>query len=252
MLFRTIVLLQFIMDACTTPEIGRSLRDRDSISLEAKSLERRLDSQEIRDRKWAKQLNEPWLDFCPDDCEGFGQNSNYFREDISKKIFVDLSKRNAACEVVSLQYFEYFIDAGIVKDDPGTGVIVMKKQPGKPLHKIKAWQEAPLKQKLAIYHKVQSTVCSKIYDWIQRRELLYSDFTPLNILVILDRKGESIRLKSVKIVDFGPPGVVETKYTPTPQVFEQFFSARWDFLWEPLVVIPENERPRSACPALLK
>ncbi|KAF8824772.1 hypothetical protein HHX47_DHR7000378 [Lentinula edodes] len=177
---------------------------------------------------------EPWLDFCPDDCEGFGQNSDYFREyflfnweattyvalhsigeDISKKIvkrvplsntgasrniftlprdskykvdssgktykgddialkFVDLSKRNAACEVVSLQYFEYFIDAGIVKDDPGTGVIVMKKQPGKPLHKIKAWQEAPLKQKLAIYHKVQSTVCSKIYDWIQRRELLYS------------------------------------------------------------------------------
>lgn len=48
---------------------------------------------------------------------------------------------------------------------------------------------------------------------------LSSDFTPLNILVILDGKGESIRLKSVKIVDFGPPGVVETKYTPTPQVF---------------------------------
>ncbi|KAH7875657.1 uncharacterized protein C8R40DRAFT_1102763 [Lentinula edodes] len=314
MLFRTIVLLQFIMDACTvciaasipqrmatphcrgsyqTPEIGRSLRDRDSISLEAGSLERRLDSQEIRNRKWAEQLNEPWLDFCPDDCEGFGQNSDYFREDISKKIvkrvplsntgasrniftlprdskykvdssgktykgddialkFVDLSKRNAACEVVSLQYFEYFIDAGIVKDDPGTGVIVMKKQPGKPLHKIKVWQEAPLKQKLAIYHKVQSTVCSKIYDWIQRRELLYSDFTPLNILVILNGKGELIRLKSVKIVDFGPPGVVETKYTPTPQVFEQFFSARWDFLWEPLVVIPEKEKPRSACPALIQ
>ncbi|KAJ3915254.1 hypothetical protein F5877DRAFT_70023 [Lentinula edodes] len=289
-----------------TPEIGRSLRDRDSISLEAGSLERRLDSQEIRNRKWAEQLNassEPWLDFCPDDCEGFGQNSDYFPttyvalhsigEDISKKIvkrvplsntgasrniftlprdskykvnssgktykgddialkFVDLSKRNAACEVVSLQYFEYFIDAGIVKDDPGTGVIVMKKQPGKPLHKIKAWQEAPLKQKLAIYHKVQSTVCSKIYDWIQRRELLYSDFTPLNILVILDGKGELIRLKSVKIVDFGPPGVVETKYTPTPQVFEQFFSARWDFLWEPLVVIPEKEKPHSACPALIQ
>lgn len=40
-----------------TPEIGRSLRDRDSISLEAGSLERRLDSQEIRNRKWAEQLN---------------------------------------------------------------------------------------------------------------------------------------------------------------------------------------------------
>ncbi|KAJ3806126.1 hypothetical protein F5876DRAFT_69212 [Lentinula aff. lateritia] len=232
MLFRTIVILQCIMDACT----------------------------------------EAWLDFCPDDCEGYSKNSNYFREDISKKIvnrvplsktgasrniftiprdskykvnssgktykgddialkFVDLSKLNAACEVVSLQYFKYFIDAGIVKEDPGTGVIVMKKQPGKPLHKIKAWKEAPLKQKFAIYHEIQSTVCSKIYDWIERRELLYSlpknfehlflssDFTPLNILVILDGKGKSIQLQSVKIVDFGPPGVVETKYTPTLQAF---------------------------------
>ncbi|KAJ3995064.1 hypothetical protein F5050DRAFT_373745 [Lentinula boryana] len=258
-------------------------------NVEAGNLQRRV-SQDEREKKWSAQLEEaPWIN--SDSCNGYGQNNLYFTKSLSKKVnkriplsktestksiftfpsnvrytvrstgttyqgdelvlkFVNIRVPHAACEVVALRTLGYFVEAGVTEVGK-TGVIVMLKQPGQPLHKVDAWRNAPLQQKFKIYHEAQDQACSQVYQWIRLHDFVYSDFTPLNLPISTRGKGKDITLQSVKFVDFGPPGVVEIRNHPSPEEFEKWFSARWDFLWEPLVVIPANERPPSACPGLL-
>ncbi|KAJ3784710.1 hypothetical protein GGU10DRAFT_21871 [Lentinula aff. detonsa] len=232
----------------------------------------------------------PWIN--SDNCNGYGQNNLYFTKSLSNKVkkrialskaestksvftfpsnvkytvrstdttyqgdelvlkFVDIRVPHAACEVVALRTLGYFVEAGVIEVGK-TGVIVMLKQPGKPLHKVDAWRRAPLQQRFKIYHEAQDQACSQVYQWIRQHGFVYSDLTPLNIHVSTRGEGKHITLRSVKFVDFGPPGVLEIRYYPSTEEFEKWFSARWDFLWEPLVVIPATERPPSACPGLLR
>ncbi|KAJ3743958.1 hypothetical protein DFH05DRAFT_1493203, partial [Lentinula detonsa] len=237
------------------PESASALSN--NLNVEAGNLQRRV-SQDDRERKWFTQLQEaPWIN--SDNCNGYGQTSLYFTKDLSNKVkkrialskaestksvftfpsnvrytvrstnttyrgdelvlkFVDIRVPNAACEVVALWTLGYFVEAGVIEVGK-TGVIVMLKQPGKPLHKVDAWRKAPLQQRYKIYHEAQDQACSQVYQWIRQHGFVYSDLTPLNIHVSTRGEGKDITLQSVKFVDFGPPGVVEIRYYPSPEEF---------------------------------
>ncbi|KAJ4480205.1 hypothetical protein J3R30DRAFT_3403740 [Lentinula aciculospora] len=164
------------------------------------------------------------------------------RNSIAFKL-VDLKEPSAACEVVELQRFGFLVETEVESAKTGQkeGLIVMEKHLGVPLHKVSAWIRAPPRSSKSIQYTTRFKTAVAV-----------SDLTPLNILVTLHEEGDSIQLQSVNIVDFGPPGILGIHYIPTLDLYEKWFSARWEFLWEPLVRIPKDKRPLRACPGLHK
>ncbi|KAJ3827394.1 hypothetical protein F5880DRAFT_1503894 [Lentinula raphanica] len=117
------------------------------------------------------------------------------------KLIPRKAKAIAACEVHALQRLGLLIEAGGF--GPERVVILMDRQPGKPLTEHEAWKNAPIDQKRAILQDLEERVYEQDYGWIQ------NDSDPDNVLVeiIKDERTQTIRLGKVVIVDLGWPSI---------------------------------------------
>ncbi|GAW04706.1 hypothetical protein LENED_006513 [Lentinula edodes] len=155
---------------------------------------------------------------------GSGENvRTYPKQTVIAKLINHRLEARAACEVWALNHFGLLIEAGRITAEAQdtVGVIVMHKQPGKPLHDVEEW----------------NTALDLIYRWIQEKGVVHADFDPDNVLVDIARNKETnaIRLEHFAIVDFGSPGVWLRRKVPSEQTFTTWFNARWDFLWEEVI-----------------
>ncbi|KAJ3882335.1 hypothetical protein F5051DRAFT_41325 [Lentinula edodes] len=171
---------------------------------------------------------------------GSGENvRTYPKQTVIAKLINHRLEARAACEVWALNHFGLLIEAGrITAEAQDTfGVIVMHKQPGKPLHDVEEWNTAPVDQKRAVVQDLRKQVQDLIYRWIQEKGVVHADFDPDNVLVDIARNKETnaIRLEHFAIVDFGSPGVWLMRKVPSEQTFTTWFNARWDFLWEEVI-----------------
>ncbi|KAJ3855865.1 hypothetical protein EV368DRAFT_62119 [Lentinula lateritia] len=171
---------------------------------------------------------------------GSGENvRTYPRQTVIAKLINRRFEAGAACEVWALNHFGLLIEAGRMTAEAQNtfGVIVMHKQPGKPLTDVEEWYTAPVDQKRAVVQDLRKQVQDLIYRWIQEKGVVHADFDPDNVLVDVARNKETntVRLEHFAIVDFGPPGVWLRTKVPSEQTFTTWFNARWDFLWEEVI-----------------
>ncbi|KAJ3914985.1 hypothetical protein F5877DRAFT_70255 [Lentinula edodes] len=171
---------------------------------------------------------------------GSGENvRTYPKQTVIAKLINHRLEARAACEVWALNHFGLLIEAGRITAEAQdtVGVIVMHKQPGKPLHDVEEWNTAPVDQKRAVVQDLREQVQDLIYRWIQEKGVVHADFDPDNVLVDIARNKETnaIRLEHFAIVDFGSPGVWLRRKVPSEQTFTTRFNARWDFLWEEVI-----------------